>query len=88
MKKTIVLTIAGTDFSFNVTVADHNDLFDTVSRGGSMTAGSHNFVMRSIDPSQKEEFKKLIDESPGAAVNIATILKTEFSPVLDIAVKK
>lgn len=88
MKKTIILTIAGTDFSFNVAVQDHSDFIDSVARGSSMTAASHNLVMRAIDSDQKEAFRKVLDEAPGAELQIAGALKTEFSPVLDIAVKK
>ncbi|WP_372942746.1 putative phage tail assembly chaperone [Shewanella sp.] len=88
MKQPIVLTIAGTDFTFNVTVQDHSDFIDSVARGGSMTAASHNMVMRTIDSSQKDEFKKVLESSPGAELQIASTLKVEFSPVLDIAVKK
>lgn len=88
MKKTIVLTIAGTDFSFNVTAKDHGDFVDAVARGGSVTAASYNFAMRTIDGEQKDDFKKLIDTAPGAELQIAGELKTEFAPVLEIAVKK
>ncbi|WP_445946381.1 putative phage tail assembly chaperone [Shewanella sp.] len=88
MKKTIVLTIAGTDFSFNVTANDHGDYIDSVARGSSMTAASHNFLMRTIDSEQKEDFKKLLETSPGTELQIASAVKVEFSPVLEIAVKK
>lgn len=88
MKKTIVLTIAGTDFKFEVTAKDHGDFVDAVARGGSVTAASYNFAMRTIDGEQKDDFKKLIDTAPGAELQIAGELKTEFAPVLEIAVKK
>jgi hypothetical protein len=88
MKQPIVLTIAGTDFTFNVTVQDHSDFVDSVARGGSMTAAAHNMVMRTIDNGQKDDFKKVLESSPGAELQIASTLKAEFSPVLEIAVKK
>lgn len=88
MKKTIVLTIAGTDFSFSVTAKDHSDFIDAMARGGSVTAASYNFAMRTIDGDQKDDFKKLLESAPGAEVQIAGELKTEFAPVLEIAVKK
>jgi len=88
MKKTVILTIGNTEFKFNLTVNDHSDFVDSVSRGGSMCSASHNFVMRTIDKEQKEELKKLLAESPGAEVQIAGALKGEFSPILEIAVKK
>lgn len=88
MKKTIVLTIAGNDFKFEVTAKDHGDFVDAVARGGSVTAASYNFAMRAIESGQKDDFKKLIDTAPGAELQIAGELKAEFSPVLEIAVKK
>jgi len=88
MKKTVILTIGTTEFKFELTVNDHSDFVDSVSRGGSMCSASHNFVMRAIDKEQKEEFKNLLADSPGAEVQIAGTLKGEFSPILEIAVKK
>lgn len=88
MKQAIELTIAGTDFKFNMTVQDHSDFVDAVARGGSMTAASHNMVMRTIDNSQKDDLKKVVEGSPGSELQIASTLKAEFSPVLEIAVKK
>lgn len=88
MKQAIILTIAGADFTFNMTVQDHSDFVDSVARGGSMTAASHNMVMRTIDASQKDELKKVLESAPGSELQIASMLKTEFSPVLEIAVKK
>lgn len=88
MKQAIVLTIAGTDFAFNVTAQDHNNFVDAAARRESITASAHNLVMRTIDPKQKDDLKTLLDGTPGAAVQIASELGAEFSPVLDIAVKK
>ncbi|PKG57739.1 putative phage tail assembly chaperone [Shewanella sp. GutDb-MelDb] len=88
MKKTVILTIGTTEFKFNMTVNDHSDFVDSVSRGGSVCSASHNFVIRSVDKDQKEELKTLLAESPGADVQIAGTLKGEFAPALDIAVKK
>ena len=88
MKKTIILTIAGTDFSFAVTAQDHNDFVDAAARSGSLTAAAHNFAMRAIESGQKEDFKQLLENSPGAELQIAGALKEDFSPVLEITVKK
>lgn len=88
MKKTITLTIGGNDFSFSVTVQDHSDFIDSAARGESMSAAAHNFAMRTVTSESKEEFKKLLENSPGSELQIAGMLKAEYSPVLDIAVKK
>lgn len=88
MKKTIVLTIAKADFTFHVEVQNHSDFVDAAARGSSMTASAYNFVMRTIEPTQKEDLLKLLAASPGAELQIASELKADFSPVLEIAVKK
>jgi len=88
MKQAIILTIGMADFSFNVTVQDHSDFVDSAARGESMTAAAHNFVMRTIDEKQKEAFKKLLTDSPGAELQVASNIKAEFSPILEIKVKK
>lgn len=88
MNKTIVLTIAGTDFAFNVTAKDHNDFVDAAARRESITASAHNLVMRTIAKEQKDALKALLEQSPGAAVQIASELGAEFSPALEMAVKK
>lgn len=54
MKQTIVLSIANTDFSFNLTVNDHADYVDAIARGGSLCGASHNFAARTVDTKQKE----------------------------------
>lgn len=88
MKQLITLTIGGTDFGFDVTVQDHNAFVDAAAAGRSMTAAAHNFVHRTITSEQKEALKKLLEASPGAELQIAAELKSEFSPVLEISVKK
>lgn len=88
MKKLIELIIAGNEYKFNVTVQDHSDFVDSAARGESMSAASHNFVMRTIDNDNKADFKKLIEGSPGAELQIAGLLKGEFSPVLEMSIKK
>jgi hypothetical protein len=88
MKNKITLTIAGTDFNFSIAVQDHSNFVDSAARGESMTAAAHNFVMRTVEPTQKDAFKKLLEESPGTELQIAGTLKAEFSPILEITVKK
>ena len=88
MKNKVTLTIAGTDFNFSIAVQDHSAFVDSAARGESMTAAAHNFCMRTIDASEKEAFKKLLEDSPGTELQIAGTLKAEFSPILEITVKK
>jgi hypothetical protein len=88
MKQKIEVIIAGKDFTFNVTVPDHSTMVDAVNRGDSITATAHNFVMRTVDENNKNDLKALLESSPGAEVQIATLVRTEFSPVLEMSIKK
>jgi hypothetical protein len=88
MKNLITLLIAGIEYKFDIAVQDHSAFVDSAARGESMTAAAHNFCMRTIDPTQKEGFKKLLEDSPGTELQIASALKAEFSPILEITVKK
>lgn len=84
----ITLTIANKDFNFNITPLEHNDFVDAAARGESMTTAAHNFAIRTIEAAQKDDFKKLLERSPGCELQIAGALKAEYSPVLEITVKK
>ncbi len=88
MKNLITLLIAGLEYKFNVAVQDHSDFIDSAARGESMSAAAHNFVMRTVNTESKEELKKLLKESPGCEIQMAAMVKGEFSPVLEMSVKK
>jgi hypothetical protein len=88
MKDLITLLIAGIEYKFNVTVQDHSDFIDSTARGESISAAAHNFVMRTVDSESKDGLKKLLESSPGSELQIATLVKTEFSPMLEMSIKK
>jgi arginine repressor len=87
MKKTIILTIAGTEFSFNMSTNDYNSYLNEIMPDNKV-APAHNLVMRTIEPKQKDDFKAVLDTSPGAAMQIASLLNQEFAPSIEISVKK
>lgn len=87
MKNTIILTIAGTEFSFAMTTNDYNSYLNEIMPDNKV-APAHNLVMRTIEPKQKEDLKTVLETSPGAAMQIAGLLTTEFAPSIEISVKK
>tara|TARA_Y100000310_G_scaffold71917_1_gene67757 strand:- start:10609 stop:10872 length:264 start_codon:yes stop_codon:yes gene_type:complete len=87
MNKTIVLTIAGKDLSFDVSTENYNGYLNDVMPDNKV-APSHNFVMRSVVESDKDELRKVLESSPGAAMQISGLLQKEFAPAIEISVKK
>ncbi|MFT5788015.1 MAG: hypothetical protein ACI8SJ_000110 [Shewanella sp.] len=87
MKKQIVLTIAGTDISFSVTTDDYNAYLNEIMPDNKV-APAHNLVMRAVSADHKEQLRGVLDNSPGAAMQIAGLLTQEFAPSIEIAVKK
>ena len=87
MKKTIILTIAGTEFSFNMSTNDYNNYMNDLMPDNK-TGPAHNLVMRTIESTQKEDLKTVLETSPSAALQIAGLLNQEFAPSIEISVKK
>ncbi len=87
MKKTITLTIAGTDFSFTVTADDYNNYMNALMPNDKV-APAHQLVVRTVASTQKEALAELLESNSGAAMVIAGSLITEFAPKLEISVKK
>lgn len=87
MKKTITLTIAGTDFGFTVSTSDYNDYINALMPDNKV-APNHNLAVRTVHSDQKQDLSALLGENPGAAVNIGALIAREFAPQLEISVKK
>jgi hypothetical protein len=45
-------------------------------------------LMRTVDAEHKEELRGILDTSPGATLQIASLLNQEFAPSIAISVKK
>ncbi|SHJ72208.1 putative phage tail assembly chaperone (plasmid) [Halodesulfovibrio aestuarii] len=86
MEQKLKLTIAGKDFTFNLTTEDYNDFINALD-GNNKIEAAHNFLVRVIDKAQKDDLLKILD-SPGAPVQIMTIITREFVPDLNIQVGK
>ena len=87
MKKKIVLTIAGSDINFSVTTEDYNGYLNEIMPDNKV-APAHNLIMRAVDAESKEELRGILDDSPGASMQIAGFLTQEFAPAIEISVKK
>ncbi|HFQ4921016.1 TPA: putative phage tail assembly chaperone [Vibrio vulnificus] len=85
--KTIVLTIGKIDLSFTPTEADYGEYMTEVAQGDLVNA-SHNFVMSIVDEESKDALRGITKENPGAAMQITGEVLKEYTPKLQIKVKK
>ncbi|KLV07969.1 hypothetical protein C9I92_15070 [Photobacterium ganghwense] len=86
-KKTIILTIAGTDISFDPTPELYGEYMGQMAQGDLVDA-AHNFVMQSASEDGKPALRELFDDNPGAPMQVAGALIKEYSPKVAISVKK
>ncbi|MBV1843354.1 putative phage tail assembly chaperone [Photobacterium ganghwense] len=86
-KKTIILTIAGTDISFDPTPELYGEYMGQVAQGN-MLDSAHNFVMQSASEDGKPALRELFDENTGAPMQVAGVLMQEYAPKVAISVKK
>ncbi|MGL1097548.1 putative phage tail assembly chaperone [Vibrio vulnificus] len=85
--KTIVLTIGNIDLNFTPTEADYGEYMTEVAQGDLVNA-SHNFVMSIVDEESKDALRTITKENPGAAMQITGEVLKEYTPKLQIKVKK
>ncbi|EWS70125.1 hypothetical protein VN02_023490 [Vibrio vulnificus] len=85
--KTIVLTIGNIDLSFTPTEADYGEYMTEVAQGDLVNA-SHNFVMSIVDEESKDALRDITKENPGAALQITGEVLKQYTPKLQIKVKK
>jgi hypothetical protein len=87
MKKQITLMIAAVAIGFTMTTDDYNSYLNEIMPDNKV-APAHNLLMRTVDAEHKEELRGILDTSPGAALQIASLLNQEFAPSIAISVKK
>lgn len=87
MSKTIVLTIDTQDLSFTPTEAAYNDYMNELAQG-EIASSAHNFLVMIVDDESKEPLRNLTKANPGAALQIVGELLKEYTPKLQIKVKK
>lgn len=87
MKKQIVLLIGTASLGFTMTTDDYNGYLNEIMPDNKV-APAHNLIMRAVDAESKEELRGILDNSPGASMQIAGLLTQEFAPAIEISVKK
>lgn len=85
MSKTLTLTVAGQDLSFEPTLTAYNGYINDLLPGDKV-APSHNYLKRIVSPESKDTLDELL-KRPGAALQLAGAINAEFAPTLEIAVK-
>lgn len=85
MSKTLTLTVAGQDLSFEPTMTAYNGYINDLLPGDKV-APSHNYLKRIVTPESKDALDELL-KRPGAALQLAGAINVEFAPTLEIAVK-
>jgi len=85
-KTPITLTVNGIDIKFNVGIDDYNAYVNEMQPTNKV-GPSHNFLVRTADPGSKAELQAAL-LSPGAALNMAGALVTEYMPEVRVSVKK
>ncbi|MFG0887549.1 putative phage tail assembly chaperone [Vibrio sp. CJQ_6] len=87
MSKQIVLTVGNTDITFVPTEADYNDYMNALAQGEIVTS-AHNFLMNAVTDESKDAFRELTNDNPGAAIQVVGEVLKEYTPKLQIKVKK
>lgn len=87
MKKTIVLTVANNECEFIHTTEDYNNYINDISQNDKV-APARKLLTRIVKKDQREKLTTLLDELPGATIQLAAALNEEFAPAVDIEIKK
>ncbi|WP_330959065.1 putative phage tail assembly chaperone [Photobacterium sp. 53610] len=87
MSKTITLTVAGTDVTFQPTPDLYAEYMGQIAQGN-ISDGAHNFIMQSVGEDGKEYLRNLTEENPGAAIQLGSTLMQAYAPKIAISVKK
>lgn len=79
--------VCGKNLIFNVGREDYNKYINSVTTTNKV-APSHNFLMQTVAEGDTEALKTILQDNPGAEVQIAAALLEEYTPDLGITVKK
>lgn len=81
-------TICGSDFTFIITRNAYNKYIDAMNPNAKKGVISHNFLMQTVVEEGKKALLHILDNKPGADVQLAGALLEEYMPDLGIQVKK
>ena len=86
VKRDITLEIGTLELTFHLTPQDVTKYFNTTTQANKV-APAHNLLMSTVKPEGKDDLKSLL-ENPVTTMTIAGALLEEYSPDIDIIVKK
>ncbi|NIB44772.1 hypothetical protein HBA55_34650 [Pseudomaricurvus alkylphenolicus] len=86
-EQAIVVTILDQDYTFRVSRQDYNKYINTMLPNNKV-APSHNLVVNTVIDENRDAVITILEENPGAEMEIATSIVTEYSPDLGIVAKK
>lgn len=85
-RRTITLTIADQDFDFALGAPEVTKYFNAMTQTNKV-APAHNLLSTTVNPEQRENLKAYLG-NPVTTIQIAGALLEEFSPDVEITVKK
>lgn len=77
----------GKEFKFTVNRDSYNKYVNSMTQKDKV-APSHNFLMMTVDQKQKAELREVLEQNPGAEVEIAGGIYEEYTPDIGLVVKK
>ena len=86
LNRDITLEIGDQEFTFQMTPQDVTKYFNATTQANKV-APAHNLLMSTVKPEGKDDLKSLL-ENPVTTMTIAGALLEEYSPNIDIIVKK
>jgi hypothetical protein len=75
------------DVSFDIGRDDYNKYINSVTQNNKV-APSHNFLMSTVDETQKGVLREFLEQHPGSEVQLAGALLETYTPDLSFVVKK
>lgn len=87
MGKKVTLKINGQDIHFDIELLDFHSLLDELETKNKVQP-SHDFVMRTVVPDDKDSLTALINDNPGLEVELMGLLMSEYKTKVAISVKK
>jgi len=79
--------VNGTNYTFEMTRSAYNKCINAMGPTNK-TVPFHNLLVATISADQKDELVKLLDDTPGSELAIGAMVIDQYTPDLDIVVKK
>ncbi|RMQ48776.1 hypothetical protein ALQ04_04288 [Pseudomonas cichorii] len=86
VNRSIILVVGSQEFTFSLTPLDITKYFNSTTQNNKV-APAHNLLMGTVAQDEKARLKPLL-ENPVTTMTIAGALLEEYSPDVDVIVKK